>query len=147
MNKYHVLLVEDESSDRLIISLAFRKVAPDVNLHCLTDGEEAIAYLTETHPLPQLVLLDLKLPRCSGLQVLTWIRSRQDLKTLPVILLTASSEGADLQKAIALGATSYLVKSVDVNRMRELIKGVREYVGRLVADESVRSQGGTVTEI
>jgi len=139
MKQYRVLLVEDESSDRLIISLAFKKVAPDVDLHCLTDGEEAIAYLTETHPLPQLVLLDLKLPRRSGLEVLTWVRSRPDLKTLPVVLLTSSSEGADLQKAIAIGATSYLVKSVDVNRMRELIKGVREYVSRLGADERVRS--------
>jgi len=139
MNKVQVLLVEDESSDRLIIALAFKKVAPDVDLHCLTDGEEAIAYLTETHPLPQLVLLDLKLPRRSGLDVLTWIRSRPDLKTLPVVLLTSSSEAADLQKAIAIGATSYLVKSMDVNRMRELIKGVRQHVGRLALDERIRS--------
>lgn len=139
MKKYPILLVEDESSDRLIISLAFKKVAPDVDLHCLTDGEEAIAYLMESHPLPQLVLLDLKLPRRSGLEVLTWIRGRPDLKTLPVVLLTSSSQGADLQKAIAIGATSYLVKSVDVSRMRELIKGVREYIGRPAVDERVRS--------
>jgi len=139
MTKVQVLLVEDESSDRLIIALAFKKVAPDVDLHCLADGEEAIAYLTETHPLPQLVLLDLKLPRRSGLDVLLWIRSRPDLKALPVVLLTSSSEAADLQKAIAIGATSYLVKSVDVNRMRELIKGVREHVGRLALDERIQS--------
>ncbi len=138
MNRHPVLLVEDESSDRLIISLAFKKVAADVDLRCLSDGEEAIAYLTETHPLPQLVLLDLKLPRRSGLEVLTWIRSRPDMKTLPVVVLTSSHEGPDLQKAIAIGATSFLVKSVDVTRMRELMKGVREYVIRQATGKGIQ---------
>ena len=67
------------------------------------------------HPLPALVLLDLKLPRRSGLEVLRWIRSQPHLATMPVVVLTSSSEGEDIQKAYALGANSYLQKPVAFN--------------------------------
>jgi CheY-like chemotaxis protein len=130
-----VLHVEDEPSDRLIVSLAFQKAAPHVSLHAVVNGEEAIAYLSgqgiyadrERHPMPRVVLLDLKLPRKSGFEVLEWIRSRPELKTLPVLMLTSSQEPADLDRASALGANSYLVKSVDLKEMREIVKGVGEY--------------------
>lgn len=136
-----VLHVEDEPSDRLIVSLAFQKAAPNVKLHSVVNGEEAISYLAgngiysnrELHPLPQLVLLDLKLPRKSGLEVLQWIRSQAALASLPVFMLTSSQESTDLDRAYALGANSYLVKSVDLKEMREIVRGVGEYVSLLAA--------------
>jgi CheY-like chemotaxis protein len=134
-----VLHVEDEPSDRLIVSLSFQKAAPNVKLHAVVNGEEAISYLSGTgiyanrdaYPLPQLVLLDLKLPRKSGLEVLEWIRSRPEFATLPVFMLTSSQESTDLDRAYALGANSYLVKSVDLKEMREIVKGIGEYAALL----------------
>lgn len=136
-----VLHVEDEPADRLILKSAFAKAAPHVDLRCAVDGEQAIAYLSgqggyedrDRHPMPGLVLLDLKLPKKSGLEVLEWIRNREDLKKLPVIMLTSSQEPADLDRAYALGANSYLVKSVDLKTMRDIVRGIGEYaslVGR-----------------
>lgn len=130
-----VLHVEDEPSDRLIVALAFQKAAPAVSLHAVVNGEEAISYLSglgpygnrELHPIPSVVLLDLKLPRKSGLEVLEWIRSHPILHSLPVIMLTSSMEPTDLDRAYSLGANSYLVKSVDLKEMRDLVKGIGEY--------------------
>jgi CheY-like chemotaxis protein len=135
MTSYTVLHVEDEPADRLILAAAFKKAAPNVQLKAVVDGEQAIAYLMGTgpytnrdaNPVPQLVLLDLKLPRRSGIEVLAWIRSDAALKELPVIMLTSSSEPADLDRAYALGANSYIVKTVDLASMREIARGIGEY--------------------
>lgn len=131
-----LLHVEDEATDRMILRAAFAKVAPDVRLRSSIDGAEAVAYLSgegeyadrERHPLPRLVLLDLKLPRMSGLEVLEWIRNHSELKSMPVFMLTSSREPADLERAYALGANSYLVKSVDLKETREMARGIGEYV-------------------
>lgn len=138
-----VLHVEDEPSDRLIVSLAFQKAAPNVKLHAVVNGDEAINYLAgqgiyanrELHPMPVLVLLDLKLPRKSGLEVLEWIRKQPNLVGLPVFMLTSSQESTDLDRAYALGANSYLVKSVDLTEMRRLVKGIGEYAALLMRPE------------
>ncbi|HYE99843.1 MAG TPA: response regulator [Planctomycetota bacterium] len=135
MTEFAVLLVEDEVSDRLMMELAFDKVAPSVRLRCAVDGAEAIDYLSgqgaygnrTLHPLPQLVLLDLKLPKKSGFDVLEWMRSEPNFKHVPVIVLTSSEEPGDLERAYALGATSYLVKSIDTKSMRDVVRGIGEY--------------------
>jgi CheY-like chemotaxis protein len=141
MITYTVLHVEDEPTDRMIVSAAFKKAAPNVLLKAVTDGEQAIAYLSgqgvygnrELHPMPLLVLLDIKLPRKSGLEVLEWIRKQEDLKSMPVLMLTSSSESNDLDRAYALGANSYLVKTVDLPAMREIVRGIGEYASILSA--------------
>ncbi len=141
MQSYTVLHVEDEPADRMIVSAAFKKAAPHVVLKAATDGEQAIAYLSgqgafanrELHPMPLLVLLDIKLPRKSGLEVLEWIRKHPDLKSLPVLMLTSSSESNDLDRAYALGANSYLVKTVDLPAMREIVRGIGEYAAIVAA--------------
>ena len=135
MPTYTVLHVEDEPTDRMIVSAAFRKAAPNVLLKAVADGEQAISYLSgqgaygnrELNPIPLLVLLDIKLPRKSGLEVLEWIRSRPELKATPVIMLTSSNESNDLDRAYTLGANSYLVKSVDLATMRDIVRGIGEY--------------------
>jgi CheY-like chemotaxis protein len=135
MRGFTVLHVEDEPTDQVIVAAAFRKAASNVELRTVADGEEAIAYLSgrspfgdrTAHPLPQLVLLDLKLPRKSGFEVLEWVRKESDLKEVPIIVLTSSPESSDVDHAYALGATSYLVKSVNLKDMREVVRGIGEY--------------------
>jgi CheY-like chemotaxis protein len=124
-----LLLVEDNPDDVLLARRAVRKAALPVSLRVVGDGDEAVAYLDGSagfgdrgqHPLPALVLLDLKLPRRSGLEVLRWIRSQPHLATMPVVVLTSSSEDEDIQKAYALGANSYLQKPVAFNGLVQLL--------------------------
>jgi len=135
MTRITVLHVEDEPSDRLIMSSAFRKAAPDVDLQAVVDGDEAIEYLggrgayqdRSLHPLPRVVLLDIKLPKRSGLEVLRWMRQQPELRETPVFVMTSSSEPSDLDQAYSFGANSYLVKTVDLKSMREIVRGISEY--------------------
>jgi len=135
MTRITVLHVEDEPSDRLIMASAFRKAAPDVDVQAVVDGEEALQYLKgrgayqdrARHPLPRVVLLDIKLPKRSGLEVLKWMRQQPELREMPVFMMTSSSEPFDLDQAYAFGANSYLVKTVDLKSMREIVRGISEY--------------------
>jgi CheY-like chemotaxis protein len=105
------------------------------------DGENAMAYLSgrgtysdrSEHPLPHVVVLDLKLPRKSGLEVLEWMRSEPALKKVPVFILSSSQERGDIERAYALGANSYLVKQVDINVIREIVRGIGEYAALIAA--------------
>ncbi|MCA1856788.1 response regulator [Massilia oculi] len=124
-----ILLVEDNPDDVLLARRAIKKAALAVALQVVHDGDEAVAYLDGSghfgdrgrHPLPALVLLDLKLPKRSGLAVLRWIRSQPALATTPVVVLTSSSEDEDIQKAYALGANSYLLKPVAFHGLVQLL--------------------------
>ena len=127
-----ILHVEDDPNDRLLMSLVFRKEAGDVELRTASDGQEAIDYLAGTgayadraaHPFPHLVLLDLKLPKRTGFEVLAWARERPELARLPILVLSSSLERNDVDRAYDLGARSYLVKSVDLGETRRIIRGV-----------------------
>lgn len=124
-----ILLVEDNPDDVLLVRRAVKKAALPVSLQVVEDGDEAVAYLDgsahfadrERHPLPDLVLLDLKLPKRSGLEVLRWVRSQSVLDATPVVVLTSSGEDEDIQKAYALGANSYLQKPVAFNGLVQLL--------------------------
>src|SRR5579885_222706 len=99
-----VLLVEDNPDDVLLIQRAFRKAGLPYPLHQVGDGEEAISYLDgkgiyanrQQHPLPGLLLLDLKLPRKSGMEVLAWLKRQPGLSQLPVVVFTSSREDTDI---------------------------------------------------
>ena len=133
--KYTLLLVEDDSNDVLLIQRAFQKASMANPLQVVTDGEEAVAYLSgeghygdrQKHPLPMLVLLDLKLPRKSGLEVLEWLRGQPGLKRLPVVVLTSSKESGDVNRAYDLGANSYLVKPVGFDSLVGMVKSLGLY--------------------
>jgi CheY-like chemotaxis protein len=134
--KFDVLLVEDEPNDVFLIERAFRKCDFQHALHSVNDGEQAVAYLSgvrefadrQAFPLPTLVLLDLKLPRRSGLEVLAWLRNRHDsLRRLPVVVLTSSKQSSDVNRAYELGANSYLVKPVAFDGLLELVKALNGY--------------------
>lgn len=130
-----VLLAEDNSTDVLLVQRAVRRMGVEARLHVVRDGEEAIAYLRGSdgysdrarHPLPGMLLLDLKLPRQSGFDVLSWIRGQAGLRRLPVVVLTSSRETPDINRAFDLGANSYLVKPVDAASLAGMMQSVGKY--------------------
>ena len=132
---YPILLVEDSPDDALLIQRAFRKANLANPVQLVRDGEEAVAYLGGTppyqdrtrFPLPVLMLLDLKLPRRTGLEVLAWVRQEPALKRLPVVVLTSSRESVDVNRAYDLGVNSYLTKPVGFEALLEMVKNVNLY--------------------
>jgi CheY-like chemotaxis protein len=124
-----ILHVEDNPDDVMLMNLAFNRAGVPARLHVVNDGDEAIAALQngDGGMQPVCVLLDVKLPRISGLEVLAWIRNQPRLKRLPVILLTSSSQTADINRAYDLGANSFLVKPPDLDSLTQLVKTVAHY--------------------
>jgi CheY-like chemotaxis protein len=131
-----VLLVEDDVSDFRLIQRAFAKIRPTVPMIRLSHGDEAVAYLAgdapyenrSLHPFPCVILLDIKLPRRSGFEVLEWIRSQEStLKRVPIIMLTSSNHHVDVNKAYELGVNSYLVKPSNNSELEQLVSTFREY--------------------
>jgi len=130
-----ILLVEDDPNDQVLIRRAFAKAKLMNPLHIVDDGDAAVAYLSgegvfadrAAHPLPTLVLLDLKLPRRSGLEVLEWLRRNPQIRRIPVVVLTSSQDSADIDRAYDLGANSYLVKPVDFDGLLALLRTVGLY--------------------
>ncbi len=128
-----ILLVEDNQDDVFLMRRVFRKAAITHPLKVITDGREAMSYLEgtgqyqdrETHPLPVLIFLDLKLPFLHGFVVLAWIRKQAHLKAIRVVILTSSMEDQDHEKAEVFGA-AYLVKPPTPERVLELIGELRE---------------------
>jgi CheY-like chemotaxis protein len=116
-----ILLAEDRDDDVVLITRAFRQAYVTNPLYVVRDGAEAIAYLSgegrynnrEEFPLPDLLLLDLKMPRVDGFEVLNWIRQQPTLGALRVVVLTSSDELRDVNRAYRLGANSFMVKPLD----------------------------------
>jgi len=135
-----VLHVEDDPNDTLLLQHACRKAGMVFDLQAVSDGDQAIAYLRgandfsdrHKYPLPQLILLDLKMPRVSGFDVLAWLRSDDSLKELPVVVLTSSNHDADIKRAYDLGAKSYLVKPVGFEALVELVKTLPAFLAAAV---------------
>jgi CheY-like chemotaxis protein len=135
MTQNVLLHVEDDPNDVLLLQRAFRKANAQVSIQAVTDGDKAVAYLSgageyadrEKFPLPNVALLDLKMPRKSGLEVLEWIRSQQSLRRLVVIIFTSSKHDEDVNKAYDLGANSYLVKPVGFDMLVEVAKLIQQY--------------------
>lgn len=130
-----ILHVEDDPNDVLLVDLAFRRAGAPFSLRVLPDGEQAIDYLADTqpsdsrsrNPVPTLLLLDVKLPRRSGLEVLAWLRGRDDLRRIPVVMLTSSNQPSDVNRAYDLGANSYLVKPSALEELAEMMRKISHY--------------------
>jgi CheY-like chemotaxis protein len=128
-------LAEDNSTDALMVQRAFKKANLHNTVQVVEDGDKAVAYLAgdgffadrERYPVPVLLLLDLKLPRRSGLEVLEWLRQQPVLKRLPVVVLTSSQDRFDINRAYDLGANSYLVKPVAFDPLLEMVKTLGLY--------------------
>jgi CheY-like chemotaxis protein len=125
-----ILIVEDDRNDALLIQRALRRARVINPLQLVEDGEQAIQYLNgdgqyadrSRHPLPELVLLDLHMPRVSGLEVLSWIRDQPQFRLLPVVILTSSDQAPDASRAYELGANSYLVKPGNFDELNQMAK-------------------------
>ena len=128
-----VLSAEDEESDALILRRAFKKANVLNSLAIVKDGQEAVDYLSGSdpysdrsrHPLPGLILLDLKMPRMSGFDVLSWIAKRPDLGSIPVAVLSSSFSDADVRKALQMGAHDYFVKPNGLDQYAPLVQAWR----------------------
>jgi len=117
-----ILLVEDDPNQVLFIERAFAQVHVANPLHVVTNGEQAISYLwNRDNPPPSLILLDLKVPRVRGLEVLEWIRKQPDYRATPVVVVTSSIKPEDRRRADSLGVLAYLCKPVYAEGLRELV--------------------------
>ena len=123
----HVLLVEDNPHDVKLTERAFRKSNILNELRVAKDGVEALEMLEKGEHLPQIVLLDLKLPRLDGLEVLRKIREQERTRLLPVIILTSSREEQDLIESYRLGANSYIRKPVDFDKFVDAVRELGLY--------------------
>ncbi|MCC5658819.1 response regulator [Nostoc sp. XA010] len=124
-----ILLVEDNHKDVLLLQRALRKANIVNPVQVVNDGDAAVLYLSgqepygdrTRYPLPVLILLDLKLPRRSGAEVLMWLRKQPELKRLPVVVLTSSREYADINNIYDIGVNAYIVKPVIFNELVEIV--------------------------
>ena len=121
-----ILLVEDNPSDVFLTKRALKKIEAAYSLVVATDGVEALEFLNLDHgrQLPDLVLLDLKLPKIDGLQVLQQIRANERTRALPVLVVTSSSEESDRARARELGANSYTVKPTDAHEYMQTVRSL-----------------------
>jgi len=130
-----ILHVEDDPNDALLVQLACRKLELAGQLRGVDDGDKAMAYLTNRppfedkgqFPLPAFVLLDIKLPGGSGFDVLAWIRSRPELRYLPVAILSSSTQPEDIRKAYDLGANSFVQKPSSLEAILEMVRTAHAY--------------------
>jgi len=132
---YTILLVEDEPAHAEIVRRSFESIGIANMLQHVSDGEAALDYLYRnnefsdpaTSPRPGLILLDLRLPKVDGQQLLKTIKSDPNLNSIPVVVLTTSASEADIAMAYSNNANSYLVKPVDFQQFSELLKTVGTY--------------------
>jgi len=137
MSRSTILYVEDDPNDVLLFKHALERAGDGCtcNLLVLRDSEEAIDYMSgnkrfsnrQQFPLPQIALVDLKMPRLSGFELLAWIREQPAMRRLPVVVLSSSNHLADISRAYDTGANSYLVKPIDFGALVELARSVLLY--------------------
>lgn len=128
-----ILVVEDDPNDVLFLERALRKAGVRLPVRVARDGQEAIDYLSKTGPFedrekcptPCIVILDLKLPKKNGLEVLQWLRLRDEFRDLPVVMVTSSDEKEDREQALHQGIESYRVKPVSMDELVRLAMEIR----------------------
>jgi CheY-like chemotaxis protein len=124
------LLIEDNTADADLIQRVLKKIDPAIHIYLARDGEEALQILENWSgkiPSPMVILLDLKLPKVDGLEVLKAVKSDKRLKALPIIVLTSSSQLVDVQEAYLLGANSYILKAIDFDEFSNALELIYKY--------------------
>ncbi len=130
-----ILYVDDDDNDVLLVKHALRCLKLALDLQAVNDPEKASAYLEGRapyadrmrHPMPDLVLLDLKMPRLHGLEILSWIRNQRRFEELVVVVLSASNHAPEINRAYELGANSYLIKPVELGLLVKILGGMLSY--------------------
>jgi CheY-like chemotaxis protein len=134
-SRYVILLVEDEENDAMLLKMAFKKNNILNPIHWVKDGLEAIAYLNgegvyanhALYPFPEVLIVDLKMPRMSGLELLQWIRDHSNYKVIPTIIMSSSRQDSDIEKAYELGANTYIIKPSSFDELARVVKLTHEY--------------------
>ena len=129
VKEVEVLLVEDNASDQELTMRALKKKNLCNRIHVVGDGAEALDFLfgrgeyadRTLADIPKVILLDIKLPKVNGIEVLKQIKENKDLRAIPVVMLTSSKEGPDVQECYRLGANSYIVKPVDFDKFTQAV--------------------------
>ncbi|HWF20250.1 MAG TPA: response regulator [Verrucomicrobiae bacterium] len=147
-DQFTVLLVEDDLNDIFLVKRAFKRADIRNPLQVVTDGVEAIHYLQgegkyadrNLHPLPRLVVMDIKMPRKSGFEVLEWIKGDGTLKRIPVIIVSSSDQPQDINRAYELGANAYMIKPMDFRSVEHLFQSITHYWGLECAKPEVEEE-------
>ncbi len=144
MDERVVLAVEDSDGDFYVIQLALKEANLAIQVCRVEDGEQAISFLERSGkfdgaPRPQLILLNINLPRKSGFEVLEYAKAHDAFRSIPVVMFTSSSDARERQKALALGAEEYLTKPM---RLHGLISELSRVCARFLADSHTRSPDG-----
>ena len=131
----HILVAEDDPTDAYFFQRAFKRAGLPVVLHFVRDGQEVIDYLQgegqfadrTLHPLPQLLLLDLKMPRLDGFDVLEWVRRQPRFVRVQVVIFSSSDEAKDINRAYGLGANWYIVKPHSMDELTALVGRFKKF--------------------
>lgn len=144
-----ILVVEDDVNDQDFIRRAFKQSGVMNHIATVNDGEEATTYLRgmgiyedrSLHPLPRLIITDLKMPRMGGIELLAWLNLRPEFRLIPTIMLTSSNNQDDIIRAYEHGAKGYLIKPVQFAELTKLMRIVADY-WRVSAVPSPQTQNG-----
>ncbi len=134
-NIIDILIIEDNPNDLELAVRALKKNNIANNIHVITDGAEALDYFfatgkysgRNTNLIPKMILLDLKLPKVDGLEILRRIKSNEATKSIPVVILTSSKEESDIVQGYKLGANSFIVKPVDFDKFMSTVRDLGMY--------------------
>jgi CheY-like chemotaxis protein len=135
MRSGNILVAEDDAADAYFLQRAFKRAGIPVTLTFVRDGQQVMDYLRgegpfadrAAHPMPQLLLLDLKMPRRDGFDVLEWIRNEPAFKDLMVVIFSSSEEPRDIGRAYRLGANEYLVKPHSLEELNRLVGQLKKH--------------------
>lgn len=133
--KLKLLIAEDSPGDAFLLNRAIENTRMLAVPRFVSDGEEAIDYLAgrngfsnrELHPMPTLIILDIKMPRKTGFEVLYWLRGQGGLRNTPVVMLSSSDRCEDVEKAYSLGVNAYMVKPCGSKRLEEMVRVIDIY--------------------
>ncbi len=148
--QYTVLLVEDDLNDIFLVKRAFKMAQVQNPLQVVTDGQEAMSYLRgdgkyadrQTYPLPKLMVMDIKMPRKSGFEVLEWVKGRPGpLRRIPIVIVSSSEDPDHINRAYELGANAYMVKPVNFRRVEHLFQSITQYWGLECAKPELQEVG------
>lgn len=134
MKEVHILLVEDNEGDIILTTEALKDANIRNEVSVAMDGEQALRMLHDATELPDLILLDINLPRLSGLEVLISIKNDERLKDIPVIMLTTSSAEKDILTSYAHHANRFITKPVDLPRFLEVIKTIEDFLITIIKE-------------
>ena len=151
-----VLSVDDNDVDGALLQRAFKRTAIPAKLFTVNEGPQALSYLSgvgiyqnrEQYPIPDLILLDIRMPKMSGLEVLNWIRLQPDLKQATVLILSSSEQPEDITSAKRIGADGYLVKPTKFEDLQKLVRGLEsDWLGKKTkAQARPRAKASPITQ-